>query len=116
MGMLTFIKNASKARIFQISLFHKDKNYQYCPARVGGVDIPQNKLIEYSLQYIYGIGNTTAKNILKKTGMENKRTYELEEEELQLLRDEVDKLPTEGEMRRFNALNIKRLKEIGCYR
>lgn len=48
--------------------------------------------------------------------MENKRTFELSEEELQVLRAEVDKYMTEGDLRRFNALNIKRLKEIGSYR
>merc|ERR1712216_889373 len=47
---------------------------------------------------------------------QNKRTFELSESELQKLRDEVDKYTTEGDLRRFNALNIKRLKEIGCYR
>merc|ERR1711924_391617 len=84
--------------------------------RVGGVDIPQKKRIEFSLQYVYGIGHTTAKKILANTKVENKRTFELSEEELLKLRDEVDKYTTEGDLRRFDAYNIKRLKEIGCYR
>lgn len=67
-------------------------------ARVGGVDIPNNKLIEYSLQYIFGVGATTAKKILVDSGVENKRTYELSEEELQKLRDQVDKYTTEGDL------------------
>ena len=49
-------------------------------------------------------------------GMENKRTRELSEEELTTLREEVEKYTVEGDLRRFNSLNIKRLKEIGCYR
>lgn len=85
-------------------------------ARVGGVEVPNNKYIEYSLQYIFGIGHTTAKAILRDTGIDNKRTRELGEDELTKLREEVDKYTTEGDLRRFNALNIKRLKEIGCYR
>merc|ERR1719235_1219155 len=85
-------------------------------ARVGGIDIPSNKLIEFSLQYIYGIGRTKAKEILFKSKVENKRTYDLEEKELQRLRDEVDNHMTEGDLRRLRSLNIKRLKEIGCYR
>ncbi|KAK9842549.1 hypothetical protein WJX81_005528 [Elliptochloris bilobata] len=85
-------------------------------ARVGGVEIPNKKMIEFSLQYVYGIGHTTAKAILAETGIENKRTYDLSEEELTSLRDEVEKYSIEGDLRRFNALNIKRLKDIQCYR
>lgn len=85
-------------------------------ARVAGVDIPNQKRIEYSLQYIYGVGHTTAKAILADTAIENKRTRDLSEEELTKLRDEIEKYSVEGDLRRFNALNIKRLKEIGCYR
>ncbi|KAK9818239.1 hypothetical protein WJX72_009277 [[Myrmecia] bisecta] len=85
-------------------------------ARVGGVEIPNQKRIEYSLRYIYGIGPTTSKAILADTGIENKRTRELSEEELTTLREEVDKYTVEGDLRRFNNLNIKRLKEIQCYR
>jgi len=85
-------------------------------ARVGGVEIPNQKRIEFSLQYIYGIGHTTAKAILVDSGIENKRTRELSEEELTKLREEVDKYTTEGDLRRYVSLNIKRLKEINCYR
>uniref|UniRef100_A0A6U9PVV6 30S ribosomal protein S13, chloroplastic n=1 Tax=Picocystis salinarum TaxID=88271 RepID=A0A6U9PVV6_9CHLO len=67
-------------------------------------------------RYIYGIGLTTSQMILSDTGIENKRTYELEETELKVLREEVEKYMVEGDLRRFNALNIKRLKDIGCYR
>ncbi|KAL4424054.1 hypothetical protein ABPG75_001355 [Micractinium tetrahymenae] len=85
-------------------------------ARIGGVEVPNQKYVEFSLQYIFGIGHTTAKAILVSTGVENKRTKDLTEEELTKLREEVDRYTVEGDLRRFNALNIKRLKEIGCYR
>uniref|UniRef100_A0A7S1SV42 30S ribosomal protein S13, chloroplastic n=1 Tax=Tetraselmis chuii TaxID=63592 RepID=A0A7S1SV42_9CHLO len=85
-------------------------------ARVANVEIPNKKRIETSLTYIYGIGPTAAKVILETTGIENKRTYDLSEEELTTLRSEVDNYTTEGDLRRYNALNIKRLKEIQCYR
>ncbi|CAN7121309.1 unnamed protein product [Brassica rapa subsp. narinosa] len=85
-------------------------------ARVGGVEIPSNKRIEYSLQYIHGIGRTRASQILVDLQMENKITKDMAEEELIVLRDEVSKYMIEGDLRRFNALAIKRLKEIQCYR
>ncbi|KAK9270311.1 hypothetical protein L1049_025889 [Liquidambar formosana] len=85
-------------------------------ARVGGVEIPNNKRLEYSLQYIHGIGRTRARQILCDLTMENKITKDLSEEELVIIRDEVSKYMIEGDLRRFNALNIRRLKEIQCYR
>ncbi|WCJ44496.1 30S ribosomal protein S13 chloroplastic [Euphorbia peplus] len=85
-------------------------------ARVGGVEIPNNKRIEYSLQYIHGVGRSRSRQILSDLSMENKVTKELSEEELITLRDEVSKYMVEGDLRRFNALNIRRLKEIQCYR
>ena len=85
-------------------------------ARIAGVEIPNAKRVEASLQYIFGVGPTTAKAILTDTNIDNKRTRDLSEAELTTLRDEVEKYTTEGDLRRFNALNINRLKEIGCYR
>ncbi|KAL1832919.1 hypothetical protein ACET3Z_002570 [Daucus carota] len=85
-------------------------------ARVGGVEIPNAKRVQYSLQYIHGIGRTRALQILNDLKMENKITKDLSEEELITLRDEVSKYMIEGDLRRFNALNIRRLKEIQCYR
>eukprot|EP00243_Klebsormidium_subtile_P013948 TRINITY_DN9543_c0_g1_i1.p1 TRINITY_DN9543_c0_g1~~TRINITY_DN9543_c0_g1_i1.p1 ORF type:complete len:191 (-),score=30.93 TRINITY_DN9543_c0_g1_i1:181-753(-) len=85
-------------------------------ARVAGVEIPNNKRIECALTYIYGVGDTTAKVILNDTGILNKRTRELSEEELSALRSEVEKYMVEGDLRRFTSLNIKRLKDIQCYR
>lgn len=84
--------------------------------RVNNVEIPNSKRVEFSLQYIYGIGSTTAKQILVNTGVENKRCYELNEEEINKIREEVGKYTTEADLRRIVAQNIKRLKDIGCYR
>ncbi|EYU22910.1 hypothetical protein ABFS82_03G104200 [Erythranthe guttata] len=85
-------------------------------ARVGGVEIPNNKRVEYSLQYIHGIGRTAARQILNDLSFENKITKDFSEEELTILRDEVSKYKIEGDLRRFNGLAIRRLKEIQCYR
>mmetsp|Transcript_7415 Transcript_7415/g.20940 ORF Transcript_7415/g.20940 Transcript_7415/m.20940 type:complete len:169 (+) Transcript_7415:141-647(+) len=85
-------------------------------ARIANVEVPNKKRIETALTYVYGIGPTTAKVILETMGIENKRTYDLSEEELTALRQEVENYTIEGDLRRFNALNIKRLKEIQCYR
>nr|AFK45217.1 unknown [Lotus japonicus] len=84
--------------------------------RVGGVEIPNNKRIEFSLQYIHGVGRVRARKILCDLNMDNKITKELSEEELITLRDEVSKYMIEGDLQRFNATNIKRLKDIQCYR
>ena len=86
-------------------------------ARIAGVDIPNEKRIVISLQYVYGIGETTAKNILKAAGVsEDIRTKNLTEEQLSAIRSEVAKIKVEGDLRREVGLNIKRLMEIGCYR
>ncbi|XP_057973755.1 small ribosomal subunit protein uS13c-like [Malania oleifera] len=84
--------------------------------RVGGVEIPNNKRVEYSLQYIHGIGRSRSRQVLCDLGMQNKITKDLSEEELISLRDEVSKYMIEGDLRRFNAMAIRRLKEIQCYR
>ena len=86
-------------------------------ARIAGIDIPRDKRIVVALQYIYGIGNTTAKNILKAADVsEDIRTKDLTEEQEGRIRPEVAKIKVEGDLRREVALNIKRLMEIGCYR
>ena len=86
-------------------------------ARIAGVDIPNDKRVVISLQYVYGIGLTTAKNILKSAGVsEDIRVKNLTEEQLGKIRSEVAKIKVEGDLRREVALNIKRLMEIGCYR
>jgi small subunit ribosomal protein S13 len=86
-------------------------------ARIAGVDIPRDKRVEVSLTYIYGIGRSTAKEILAKTGIENKRVNELTPEEVAKLRDVIDRnYIVEGDLRREVQMNIKRLIEIGSYR
>ena len=86
-------------------------------ARIAGVDIPNDKRAVISLTYIYGIGRTTASDILKAAGIsEDKRIKDLTEAELNTIRKEVDKIKVEGDLRREVQLNIKRLMEIGCYR
>ncbi len=86
-------------------------------ARIAGVDIPNDKRVVVSLQYIYGIGEPTAKQILKAANVsEDTRVKNLTEDELGRIRSEVAKVKVEGDLRREVALNIKRLMEIGCYR
>ncbi len=87
-------------------------------ARIAGVDLPRDKRIEIGLTYIYGIGRATANEILAETGIDpNKRVHQLTEEEVQKLRDRIDKTnKVEGDLRREVALNIKRLIEIGSFR
>ncbi|XXG60858.1 hypothetical protein AAC387_Pa04g2665 [Persea americana] len=91
--------------------------------RVGGVEIPENKRVEFSLQYIHGIGRSLSRKILNECNIQNKYTKDLSEQELNSIRDEISKTEgqvpkylIEGELRRFNALAIERLKEIQCYR
>lgn len=86
-------------------------------ARISGVDIPSDKCIGISLTYIYGVGRTTAANILKNANVdESKRVKDLTEAELTAIRQEVAKYHVEGDLRREVAMNIKRLMEIGSYR
>ena len=86
-------------------------------ARIAGVDIPRDKRVEISLTYIYGIGRTSAKEILERTGIENKRVNELTPDEVARIRDVIDRnYVVEGDLRREVQMNIKRLSEIGCYR
>lgn len=86
-------------------------------ARIAGVDIPQNKRVVVSLTYIYGIGPTTSKNILAECGIsEDIRVKDLNDDQLTAIRQKVDKIKVEGDLRRETQLNIKRLMEIGCYR
>lgn len=87
-------------------------------ARIAGVDLPKDKRSVIALTYIYGIGKPTAEKILAQTGVNpDTRIKELTEEEVNKLRDYIDKnVKVEGDLRREVALNIKRLIEIGCYR
>ncbi|WP_024787456.1 MULTISPECIES: 30S ribosomal protein S13 [unclassified Lebetimonas] len=87
-------------------------------ARIAGVDLPKNKKVEYALPYIYGIGLTLSRKILKDTGIDpNKRVYELSEEEVSTLNKEIQSnYIVEGELRKIVQLNIKELMDLGCYR
>ena len=87
-------------------------------ARISGVDLPRSKKIEFALQYIYGIGKTKSKNILKKTSIDsNVRVNELKEDQIIAIRDEISNNYTvEGELRALNGRSIKRLIDIGSYR
>lgn len=87
-------------------------------ARIAGVNIPNEKRIEASLQYVYGVGSTIAKRALKETGVNpDIRTKDLSEADLNKLRDFLEQhVKTEGNLRQEVLLNIKRLKEIGSYR
>ena len=86
--------------------------------RIAGVDIPGNKRIETSLQYLYGIGPTLSKRILVQTRIDPERkTGELTEEEFSRLREVIERqCKVEGDLRREVSLNISRLMEIGSYR
>ena len=87
-------------------------------ARLVGVDLPRNKRIEIALTYIYGIGLTTAKEIIAATGVDpDIRVKDLSEEDLAKLRDYIQQnLKVEGDLHREVSQNVKRLMEIGCYR
>ncbi len=86
-------------------------------ARIAGVDLPRDKRVEIGLTYIFGIGKTTSQNVLDKADINyDTRVKDLTEEEVSKLRTEIEKLEVEGDLRREITMNIKRLKEINCYR
>ncbi|AHF60747.1 30S ribosomal protein S13 [Spiroplasma mirum ATCC 29335] len=86
-------------------------------ARIGGVDIPNDKRVVIALTYIFGIGKPLSQQILADSKIsEDVRVKDLSEEELTKIRNEIAKYKTEGDLRREVALNIKRLMEIGSYR
>ncbi|AEM68562.1 30S ribosomal protein S13 [Mycoplasma putrefaciens] len=86
-------------------------------ARISGVEIPNDKRVVISLTYIYGIGLSTAQNVLKTLNIsEDIRVKDLTEEQIKNISAEISKYKTEGELRREVSLNIKRLMEIGSYR
>jgi small subunit ribosomal protein S13 len=86
-------------------------------ARIAGVNLPLNKRSEIGLTYIYGIGRSTSGKLLKDVGVDLD-TYirDLTEDEVTKLRDAIDELSVEGDLRRERSQDIKRLQEIGCYR
>jgi small subunit ribosomal protein S13 len=87
-------------------------------ARIAGINIPLNKRVEVGLTYIYGIGRSTADELLDELKI-SRDTYvrDLTEDEVGRLRDKIDeKITVEGDLRRERSQNVKRLMEIGCYR
>jgi small subunit ribosomal protein S13 len=87
-------------------------------ARIEGVDLPNNKRIEVGLTYIYGIGDTRAKEIISATGINpDARAKDLTETDVSVMREYISKnFQVEGDLRRDVQMNIKRMIEIGCYR
>ncbi len=87
-------------------------------ARISGIDLPRDKRIEIALTYVYGIGRRTAEIICAETGVDpDIRVRDLSEDDAAKLREYIDKhVKVEGDLRRKNAFDIKRLIEIGCYR
>ncbi|MCE5194606.1 MAG: 30S ribosomal protein S13 [Nitrospiraceae bacterium] len=87
-------------------------------ARIAGVDLPKNERIEIGLTRIFGIGRSLSKQILKDTGVNpDIRVKDLKDEDIVKIRASIEKeCKVEGDLRRENSMNIKRLTDIGCYR
>ena len=87
-------------------------------ARISGVNIPSGKRVEIALTYVFGIGSTRAKEICKEARLDaSKRVNSLTEGELSVIRDIIEKkYVVEGDLRRDNSINLKRLIDLGCYR
>jgi small subunit ribosomal protein S13 len=86
-------------------------------ARIAGINIPLNKRAEIGLTYIYGVGRSTANDVLRRTSIEpDRKVRDLTDDEVARLRDAIDDLTVEGDLRRERSQNVKRLMEIGCYR
>ena len=86
-------------------------------ARISGIDLPREKRIEIGLTYIFGIGLPTAQKLIKQTGVNpDVRVKDLTTEDEQKLREAIESMKVEGDLRREIAGHIKRLTDIGCYR
>ena len=86
-------------------------------ARIAGIDLPKNKRGVIGLTYIYGIGQSTAKKILNINGIdENIKVQDWNDDHLAAIRNSIDEIKTEGQLRSEVQLNIKRLMDIGCTR
>ena len=86
--------------------------------RIAGINIPENKKIEIALTYIFGIGRSSSRKILAELGIDpGRRASELKSEEINKLRDIIEKkYKVEGGLRRETMMNVKRLRDIGCWR
>ena len=86
-------------------------------ARIAGIDLPKNKRGIIGLQYIFGVGITSSKAILEKTGINpDKKVSQWSDEEVAKIRTALDDFTVEGQLRSEIQMNIKRLMDIGCYR
>ncbi len=86
-------------------------------ARIAGINIPPHKHAEIGLTAIYGVGRTTAQKICESVGIAfSKKIKDLSDGDLEKIREEVNKLTIEGDLRRELSMNIKRLMDLGCYR
>jgi small subunit ribosomal protein S13 len=86
-------------------------------ARLLGVDLPRNKKMRIAMRAIYGVGPKVAADVLTAVGIDPERSSnDITEEEVQAIRTALDEYTVEGDLRREIALNIKRLKDLGCYR
>ena len=87
-------------------------------ARIAGVDLPRGKRIEVALTYIYGIGASRAKEIIRECGVDpDRRTQDLDDDDVNRLRRQIEgNYKVEGALRTETSMNIKRLMDIGCYR
>ena len=87
-------------------------------ARIAGVDLPAEKRVEISLQYIYGVGKATAKKVVEKAGIDPAtRTKDLDDDQIRHIREAIESITqVEGDLRRETSMNIKRLMDLGAYR
>ena len=86
-------------------------------ARILGVDLPRNKVMKIAIRSLYGVGPKIGEDVLIASGVDlNKNSNELSEEEVNTIRKELEAYAVEGDLRREIGLNIKRLKDLGCYR
>jgi len=86
-------------------------------ARIAGINVPDNKHAGIALTYIFGIGRTAAAKLCQAAGVDpSMKIADLSDERLDALRSEVGRLVVEGDLRRENSMNIKRLMDLGCYR
>ena len=86
-------------------------------ARISGINIPLNKRVEIGLTYVYGVGRSTSNDVLSQAGVDpNTYVKDLTEDEVRKIRERIDDLMVEGDLRRERSQNVKRLMEIGAYR
>jgi len=86
-------------------------------ARIAGINLPKEKRVEIGLTYIYGIGKSASKKLLEECNIDfDTKIHELNENQLSLLREKIEKMAVEGDLRRRTQMDIKRLQEVGTYR